>query len=79
MILDLLKKPLSEINTYLQNIDQSNIKKNYIILNPNGLHAICAGLKKNISVHINGHTGYYCAGMNQNAKIIIEGKKTIKA
>jgi len=73
MIFDLSKKTLREINSYLQNINHKNNVRNYIISNPNGHHAICAGLKENISVNIKGHTGYYCAGMNQNANITIEG------
>ena len=55
MNFDLSKKPLREINTYLQNIDGKNNKRNYTISNPNGLHAICAGLKENISVQNCGY------------------------
>ena len=73
MNFDLSKKPLREINTYLQNIDGKNNKRNYTISNPNGLHAICAGLKENIFITIKGHVGYYCAGMNQKSNIIVEG------
>ena len=73
MILDLSKKSLREINTHLQNIVRKNNKRDYVISNPNGLHAICAGLKENLSVTIKGHTGYYCAGMNQKANILVEG------
>ena len=48
-------------------------KRDFIISNPEGNHAICAGLTENIDVTIKGHVGYYCAGMNQNANIIVDG------
>mgnify|MGYP003322624297 CR=1 FL=1 len=44
-----------------------------VFKNPDGNHAICAGLKDEIEVTIDGHTGYYCAGMNMNANIIVNG------
>ena len=45
MLFNLSKKSLSEVNTYLtEHIDNKNNKRNYTISNPNGLHAICAGL-----------------------------------
>ena len=65
MNFDLNKKKLTSINTYLQNVDHKTNQRQYTISNPNGYHAICAGLKEDISVTIKGHAGYYCAGMNQ--------------
>ena len=47
--------------------------RSFQILNPQGQHAICAGLKDDIEVSIKGHTGYYCAGMNKNASITVHG------
>ena len=73
MNLDLKKKKLREVNSYLQNIDRKDNKRTFEILNPQGQHAICAGLKDEIDVNIKGHTGYYCAGMNQKANIKVDG------
>ena len=73
MNFDLNKKTLRDTNNYLQNIDFKNNNKIFTIINPNGLHALCAGLKEDVSIIIRGHVGYYCAGMNQKAKITIEG------
>ena len=73
MNFDLNKKKLTLVNTYLQNVDNTYKHKKYKIINPNGLHAICAGLNQNIEINIIGHTGYYCAGMNKKANITIEG------
>ena len=57
MIFDLSKKPLREINTYLQDINHKDNRRNYTISNPGGFHAICAGLKEDISRVVKGHAG----------------------
>ena len=43
------------------------------VLNPRGQHAIAAGLDVPITVEIEGHVGYYCAGMNKRATVIVHG------
>ena len=71
--LDFKKNNLRKINSFLQNINHKNNKRNFVIKNPAGGHAICAGLKEELSVLIKGHVGYYCGGMNQKADITVEG------
>ena len=73
MKLDLRKLKLRKVNETLQSIDPKRNNKNYTILNPEGNHAICAGLTDDIDVIVKGHVGYYCGGMNQNANITING------
>ena len=73
MILDLKKLKLRSVNEKLQNVDRKKNKRDFVVSNPEGNHAICAGLTENIDVTIKGHVGYYCAGMNQNANIIVDG------
>jgi len=70
--LDLNKIDVRELNKVLQNRDNNNYSA-FNILNPMGSHAIAAGLTSKVQVKINGHVGYYCAGMNQNASITIVG------
>ena len=72
-ILDFKKNNLRNINSSLQNVNHKNNKRDFVIKNPAGEHAICAGLKEEMSVTIKGHVGYYCGGMNQKANICIEG------
>ena len=43
------------------------------MLNPRGQHAVAVGLDAPISVEIDGHVGYYCAGMNKQATVIVNG------
>jgi methylamine---glutamate N-methyltransferase subunit B len=43
------------------------------IFNPRGAHAIAVGIDRPIEIEIEGHVGYYCAGMNKQAAITING------
>ena len=43
------------------------------VLNPNGAHALACGLDAEIDVEIDGHVGYYCAGMNKRATVRVHG------
>jgi methylamine---glutamate N-methyltransferase subunit B len=43
------------------------------VLNPGGLHSIAVGLDGPYEVEIEGHVGYYCAGMNKLATVRIRG------
>ena len=54
-ILDFKKNNLRKINASLQNINHHNNKRDFVIKNPAGEHAICAGLKEEMSVTIKGH------------------------
>lgn len=44
-----------------------------IVSNPAGKHCIAVGAMNPARITINGHVGYYCAGMNQFAQIVING------
>jgi glutamate synthase domain-containing protein 3 len=43
------------------------------VTNPAGAHNIACGLDHELDVEIEGHVGYYCAGMNQRATVTIDG------
>ncbi|MEV6508664.1 glutamate synthase [Streptomyces sp. NPDC051642] len=43
------------------------------VLNPRGAHSVACGLKGEVTVDIEGHVGYYCAGMNQHATVTVHG------
>jgi glutamate synthase domain-containing protein 3 len=47
--------------------------RHYEVLNSQGAHAVAAGVHDEIDVHIRGHVGYYCAGMNEAARIVVDG------
>ena len=47
--------------------------RRFRILNPSGAHALACGLDAEIEVEIDGHVGYYCAGMNKRATVRVHG------
>ena len=69
---DLSGGDIRALNKALQRRD-GNIQTRFSIENPMGQHALAAGCMHEIDVEINGHVGYYCAGMNQNAHIVVNG------
>ena len=76
--IDLAKDDLRALNPQLQTAAraaaeaQSN-ETQWRIDNPRGSHAIAVGLDGPIAVTVGGSTGYYCAGMNKEASITVEG------
>ncbi|GAB4272465.1 MAG: hypothetical protein Kow0013_25900 [Pararhodobacter sp.] len=43
------------------------------VMNPRGSHAMAVGLDGPLHVTVKGSAGYYCAGMNKEAAITVEG------
>jgi len=70
--LDLNEGDLRQVNRVLQRRD-GNTDSAFEILNPMGRHSIAAGLMHDMDVTIDGHVGYYCGGMNQRARIAVNG------
>jgi glutamate synthase domain-containing protein 3 len=56
-----------------QLLASSDAPKAVRITNPQGAHALACGLDAELDVTIDGHVGYYCAGMNKLATITVEG------
>ncbi|MGH2858670.1 MAG: hypothetical protein ACRDMJ_14445 [Solirubrobacteraceae bacterium] len=44
-----------------------------LVANPDGRHSIAVGIDADCEVEIDGHVGYYCAGMNQRATVRVRG------
>lgn len=70
-VLDLESDDLRAVNQRLQ--DATPGGGPYRVLHPRGAHALACGLKAEIDVEIDGHTGYFCAGMNKAARITVNG------
>jgi glutamate synthase domain-containing protein 3 len=70
---DLAATPLREVNQYLHSPASELNGKHVVIDNPNGAHNIAVGLKSDVKVTIDGHAGYYAAGMNQLASVVVTG------
>jgi glutamate synthase domain-containing protein 3 len=67
---DLADTPLRELNRRLHAAD---VGPRWRIAHPNGAHAVAVGIDAEIEVEIDGHVGYYCAGMNKRATVRVHG------
>jgi glutamate synthase domain-containing protein 3 len=69
-VLDLSTSSVRAVNSLLASTDAPT---SLTIANPQGAHALACGLDAELDVTIDGHVGYYCAGMNQHAAVTISG------
>ena len=72
-VFDLAASSLRDLNATLQALGPKTNETAWTVLNPRGEHAIAVGITAPVVVSIDGHVGYYCAGMNDGAKITITG------
>jgi methylamine---glutamate N-methyltransferase subunit B len=72
-VVDLAQTPLRELNQRLHDLAGAPGPRAWRVLNPNGAHALAAGLAAEVEVEIEGHVGYYCAGMNKRAIVHVHG------
>src|SRR5882724_8801414 len=76
-VVDLTSTPLRELNRRLH--ERADGARSWRILNPNGAHAVACGLAAEVDVEIEGHVGYYCAGMNKLATVHVHGSASQSA
>ncbi len=73
-VVDLASTPLRELNQRLHGLaGGASGPRRWRVLNPNGAHALACGLDADLDVEIEGHVGYYCAGMNKRATVRVHG------
>jgi glutamate synthase domain-containing protein 3 len=73
-VVDLAVTPLRELNQRLHDVALTGVgPRSWRIVNPRGAHAVACGLDAELDVAIDGHVGYYCAGMNQLANVRVRG------
>jgi methylamine---glutamate N-methyltransferase subunit B len=70
---DLDNDSVRDLNQRLHDADAQATGGRVLVLNPGGKHAIAVGLDAAYEVEIEGHVGYYCAGMNKQASVRIRG------
>ncbi|MFF4362921.1 glutamate synthase [Streptomyces sp. NPDC001351] len=68
-LIDLAETPVRELNQALHDPEVTSWR----VLNPRGAHAVACGIRDDLAVDIEGHVGYYCAGMNQRATVTVHG------
>ncbi len=73
-VVDLATTPLRDLNQRLHDLAGGVPgARRWTVRNPNGAHAVACGLDAEIEVEIEGHVGYYCAGMNKLATVRVHG------
>jgi glutamate synthase domain-containing protein 3 len=72
-VVDLEQTKLRELNRRLHRLAVEPGPTMWQVLNPNGAHAVACGLDADVEVEIEGHVGYYCAGMNKRAIVRVHG------
>ncbi len=70
---DLASVSVRDLNQELHNPDRRRVAGRVLIRNPGGKHSIAVGLDAPYEVEIDGHVGYYCAGMNKDATVHVRG------
>jgi glutamate synthase domain-containing protein 3 len=72
-VYDLATSGLRGLNQALHALSDGSNARRWRVLNPRGAHAVAVGLNAPVEVEIEGHVGYYCAGMNQLAHVTVHG------
>jgi len=71
-VIDLAASSVRELNQRLHELE-ADVPSRWRVVNPNGAHAIAVGIDAEVEVAIEGHVGYYCAGMNKLASVRVGG------
>lgn len=72
-VFDLTTHTVRELNQALHDLNGAAAGPDFKVMNAQGDHAVAVGIDAPISVEIDGHVGYYCAGMNKHASVTIHG------
>lgn len=67
--IDLARHPVRALNQSLHDAPRGV----WQVLHPDGRHCIAVGVDAPVEIGIEGHVGYYCAGMNKQADVTING------
>jgi glutamate synthase domain-containing protein 3 len=70
---DLARASVRELNSLLHQLRSDTNDTHWRVRNPRGQHSIAVGLDAPVLVEVDGHVGYYCAGMNKLARVMING------
>jgi glutamate synthase domain-containing protein 3 len=72
-VVDLATSDVRALNRALHAADVAATSPRWQVQHPDGRHSIAVGLDALLTVEIDGHVGYYCAGMNKTATVTVRG------
>ena len=70
---DLARQSVGDLNRFLHRELTATDVQHVTVLNPDGAHSIAVGVDAPIDIDVEGHAGYYAAGMNKQARVTIYG------
>lgn len=70
---DLAQRSVRELNAALHCLPADTNETHWRVLNPRGQHSVAVGIERPVVVEIEGHVGYFCAGMNKSATVVVKG------
>ena len=70
LAVDLADSPVRSLNQALHDAVDG---QSWTVTNPGGKHSLAVGIDAHVSVAIEGHAGYYAAGMHQKGDVTITG------
>jgi glutamate synthase domain-containing protein 3 len=71
---DLAATSLRDLNQRLHDLAEGGGGPgHWRVLNPDGAHAVACGMDADVEIEVEGHVGYYCAGMNKRATVRVHG------
>ncbi|MDR1855107.1 MAG: protein glxC [Azoarcus sp.] len=71
--IDLSTASVRELNQALHEQHKQLTERDWVIAHPAGKHNIAVGIDEPLKIDIQGHAGYYCAGMNKKADVVVHG------
>ncbi len=69
-VVDLADSPVRDLNQALHDAVDG---QSWTVANPGGKHSLAVGITTEISVTLDGHAGYYAAGMHQKGEVTVTG------
>ena len=72
-VVDLATSDVRALNRALHAADVAETSPRWRVVHPDGRHSIAVGLDAEVEVEVDGHVGYYCAGMNKTATVVVHG------
>lgn len=78
-VIDLEHVSVRDLNQALHDLAPDTNATHWQVLNPRGRHALAVGVDAEVTIEITGHAGYYCAGMNKRATVLVDGNVGVGA
>ncbi|EXF47081.1 glutamate synthase (NADPH) GltB3 subunit [Pseudomonas sp. BAY1663] len=71
--INLSESTVRDLNQTLHDQARTLDEREWVVTHPDGKHNLAVGVNEALSIDIQGHAGYYCAGMNQKAIVTVHG------